>query len=380
MNKPFTARLALLVAIVLTLFSAVILTSCGGKEKLYILNWGEYIDPDLVSGFEKEYHVSVKYSTSISNEDMYTKITTEQAAYDIVIPSDYMIQKLHDEGLLHEIDLTRLENYHSDMFVPELSTLLATDTVKSYEGYFVPYFWGSLGIMYRTANADLVTAVTTYGWRVFFEPSLLPAGTKVGMYESERDTLALAELYKGYDLNTENLDEIKAAFACYKGLSYTEWGADVLKTSILQGNLDVAFVYAGDFIDNYYLYREDHPTGDLPFACYVPQEANNVYFDAMAIPTTAQNIDLAHAFIDYMIDADHAFQNASYIGYAPTIDAVATRIKNDADMAEMASFPAYHPETIIANPGSYYAVYKSLSSVAYEKIASLFSDLKSAQK
>ena len=140
-------RLLVIISAVVLVFA---LTACGGsKTKLYVLNWGEYMDPELVEQFEDEFNVEVVYEEVGSNEEMEIKIKSGITAYDIVIPSDYMIDKLRQQDLLQEIDFDKLTSL-DDVTISERVTSLYAG--KGYEPYLVPYFWGTIGIMYNTDN------------------------------------------------------------------------------------------------------------------------------------------------------------------------------------------------------------------------------------
>ena len=299
------------------------LTACGGGEKktLKVLNWGDYINDELVEKFEKENKCNVDIANSPSNEDMYLNIKTKKAKYDIAVPSDYMINKLQSEGLLNKIDKTKLSNYKEGMYRESLQTLINTDGA-SYKDYFIPYFWGSLGVMYNKSKAGVEEAVKANGFKVLFDSSTLPAGTKVGMYASSRDSFAAAEAYKGYSFNTTNDAELKECRDLLKNSNYSMWGDDDLKTAISGGNLDVALVYSGDYFDQRYQFIEAEKDPDSVFGLYAPTDKNNVFYDGMVIPTTSENTDLAHKFIDFFLDADNSFENTDFVGYAPVLEEV----------------------------------------------------------
>ena len=137
--------------IIISLFILTItLSSCGGKGcDLLILNWGDYISEDVILAFEEEYDVTVKVATVDSSELMYANVQNKLAEYDLVVPSDYTIDQMKADGLIKEIDFSKLSNYSEDLFVPELDVIMKSDNCSSYYGYYIPYFWGSLGIMYN---------------------------------------------------------------------------------------------------------------------------------------------------------------------------------------------------------------------------------------
>lgn len=358
------------------------LTSCGGKGcDLLILNWGDYMAEDVVSGFEEEYGVNVKVVTTDSNEQMYSNIKNKTAEYDLVVPSDYMVHQMMAEGLLNEIDTTKLENYRDEMFVEELKSLMDSNDCIEYSGYYIPYFWGSLGIMYNKRKEGIEEAVYAYEWSVFFEEDKVPEGTKVGMYSASRDALAVAELYKGYSLNTTNLDEIDECMEVLRNTDFYQWGTDDLKIDVSQGKVDIALVYSGDFFDSYYadLEAEEGIEGTSNvenYSIYSPTTHNNVFFDALVIPNTCTNEDLAYKFIDYILDHDNSYTNADYIGYCPTIQSVYDEIVCDEEgWGDILEIKAYDPTNILKNENSWAEVYKYLGADVYSYIEKEFTSV-----
>ena len=368
-----------ILSVVFIAICSIWLASCSGKGcDLLILNWGDYIADELISAFESEYGVTVKVATTDSNEQMYTDIKNMTAEYDLVVPSDYMLDQMKEDGLIKELDYTQIENYSEDLFVDELVDLMNSEDCKNYKGYYVPYFWGSLGIMYNKRLSGVEEAVKTHGWKVLFEHDLLPSGSKVGMYNVSRDALAAAELYKGYSLNTTNKTEIDACMDLLKNTQFQAWGTDDLKLKVSQGNLDVALVYSGDFFDAYYADLEaeegtNGPSNTLNYSIYAPTTHNNVFFYAMAIPNTATNEELAYKFLNFLLDHDNSYMNAEYIGYCPTVKSVYEQITTDVDgWGDIIEIKAYDPTNIINTPDSKAEVYKYLGSETYSYIETKF--------
>lgn len=367
--KKFLITLSMIFVIALS----ITLTGCNNKEKLYILNWDEYVDEDLLAAFEDEYNVNVVYETALSNETMYNKIVTDAAPYDLMVPSDYMISQLKNEDLIYELDFSKLSNYIEGMFDDTLETLLNSDACLDYKNYTVPYFWGSLGIMYNTEKLSEAEqqVIIENGWAVLFDNTLLP-NKKVGMYESSRDCIAAAELYLGYGLNTTDLNELNKVQTALTNFKYSMWGTDGLKESVASGSLDYAIVYSGDFFDMLYSKYEDSDEPVIDFEMYCPKESNNVFFDGMVIPKTSQNIDLAYEFINFMIDHENSLQNARYVGYCPTITSVYEEMLNDSDFEGIVDNDAYYPGDITGGE-----VYKYLGAEIYKKFDDIFTAVKS---
>jgi spermidine/putrescine-binding protein len=303
----------------LVLFLSVfLLAACGGnEEKLYLLNWGEYMDQDLVIAFEEEYGVDVVYTEVGSNEEMEVLIKAGTTSYDIAFPSDYMVDKLATQGLLNEIDYDRLTAFEN---VAILEDVLSLYEDKDYAPYLVPYFWGTIGIMY---NLETVDEADLTGWEVLFE---MTDKYDVGMYDSARDAVASALFYLGYDVNTNIASELDEAEAALSSADFAIFGEDNLKTQVIQGNLDMALVYSGDYFDELYAAEEDEREAN--FGYFVP-ETTNVWVDTFVIPTTSEQTDLAYDFINFMLDEDNATQNADWVGYAPVLEEVYAMLTSD---------------------------------------------------
>lgn len=325
-------------------FALLLLVACDSRPKLYVLNWEQYINHDVVEAFEKEFNVNVVLRDTTSNESMYNKVLTRAEKYDIVIPSDYMIQRMYEEDLLIKLDFEKLPNYQASAFDEKLQEL-RDGYFAGNQDYAVPYFWGTLGIMYNKNKAGVKNLVEANGWSVFFERDLVPTNVSVGMYDSSRDAVAAAELYLGYDLNTTDANKLNEVENLLKNNFFSQWGTDNLKEAVAEQNLDIALVYSGDYFDQLFLALESNvtPTFDM----YVPRDYNNIWFDAMVIPTTSTQTDFAHAFINFFLDFDNALENASYVGYCPTIKEVYEAMKEDEELADAVLHPGYYPGDVV---------------------------------
>lgn len=352
------------------IFTSIMLTACS-RTTLYILNWAEYMSPDLIREFEKEHKVRVKVDAVDSNEIMYTKIKNKTTKYDIAVPSDYMIEKLYNENLLIELDKELLPNYKEERFDNNLIKLRS----KYFEGnekYNVPYFFGTIGIMYNNAKPGIKELVEQYEWEVFFNRSLIGKTTRVGMYNSSRDAVAAAALYLGYDINTTDSKELTEIEKVLTAMDYDMYGTDELKRRIAEQNLDIALVYSGDFFDALYGTMEDE--AEVTYDMHVPND-NNIWFDAFVIPNTATNVELAHEFINFMIDTEVAYENAQYVGYCPTITEVFNKLKDDEDFKDIIINYPYYP---IEDPETFNGeIYKDLGPTVYKQIEEIFQRSKS---
>lgn len=365
-------RLSLLIMLLLL---SVILTSCDSKKDLYILNWDEYINEDLIDEFEKKYDCNVILDIAQSNETMFSKIMTDAAPYDIAFPSDYMISQMVAYDVVKEIDYSRLQNFSYDAFDSSLMNLIARDCpalINNSEGetngYVVPYFWGTLGIMYNTDNLSLeqIEIIQEKEWAVLFEPNLL-GNVKVGMYASARDSIASALLYNNLSLNTRSAEDLSKAEAALSRMNYQAWATDELKTSVASGKYDVALVYSGDYFDTLYSLYEESDDPHISFDMIAPKN-NNVFFDGMVMPKNSMNEDLAYKFIDFMLDYDNALTNAEYVGYCPTQTAVYQTMLNDEDFSGITDLPVYYPGPSAESGGEIYQYLDEKTYELYDKI------------
>lgn len=338
--------LIVFVYLAFTTFSLIVLND--SREKFYLLNWGEYIDPSLVEQFENENNISVVMDEVSSSEDMYQKISTGTTKYDIAIPGDYIIEKLYTDDYLLEIDVDKVDNegnllmpnYHDGMFQSDLEHLRETQFFEGNQKYCMPYFWGAYAIIYSTINEGVEKAVQENGFDVFFNRSLLPSNAKVGMYDVARWTVTCYLLNNNLDINMVDLSSISTPFINQVSQAkYDLWGNDILKKQIGDGNLDIAFVQLGDFFDQYYLKNSSFE--DVNFNCYIPDNTA-AFFDGMVIPKTTENYDMALRFINFFLDETNSFENASYVGYCPTINGTIDLIKESEDFTDIVEeYPFY---------------------------------------
>ena len=262
-------------------------------------NWGEYVGDTVISDFEKEFGVKVVYEMFDSNEMMYTKLQAGDS-YDVLVPSDYMIERLINEGMLQELDLD---------LIPNIVNL--ADGVKNLpydpdNTYSVPYFWGSVGIVYNQNNVDYAD-LEAEGYNILKDTKY--AG-KIYMYDSERDSFMVAFKALGYSMNTENEAEIDAAYDWLMEQRRTmepAYVADEVIDGMINGNKDMAVVYSGDAAT---ILAENE---DMRF--YLPKEGTNLWSDAMVIPANAENPKLAHEFINYILTYDVSYDNSETVGY-----------------------------------------------------------------
>ncbi|MDR0287199.1 MAG: ABC transporter substrate-binding protein [Clostridiales bacterium] len=274
-------------------------TGCKARQKLYVFNAGDYIGKSVVKEFEKAYpEYKVVYTTFDSNESMYTKFTSDKTPYDVIIPSDYMIERLISEGRLNKIDMGRLENYSK---IGDSFKGLSYDPENEYS---VPYMWGTLGIIYNKTKVDEPVEHWSIMWDEKYKNEVL-------MMNSMRDSMGISLKTLGYDINTTSPDEINAAkdkLIEQKKNVRPIGGTDNLKDKMVSGSAALSYAYSGDAV----WMIDSNP--DLDYA--VPLEGSNVWYDAMVIPTTSKNIDGAYKFIDFMCSTKIVLENVDEIGYS----------------------------------------------------------------
>ncbi len=311
--KKLLSLLSLVVMMTLTLF----LTSCSMKDTLLILNWGEYINQDVVDRFERETGKTVIVSIADSNELFYSKVKSGTTVYDIVVPSDYMVQKMADNNMLQEFDFTRLKNYNPENFLPGVKNIIdGMNVEKDYSNYFIPYFWGTFGLMYNKRIEGLEDTVNEYGWRAYFENDILDdSKTRIGMYNVPRFCYASTMFYLDESPNQfsdESLNKFKSVLSQRK---FYSWGNDTLKKGVQAGNLDLAYMYTGDFLDMLYATVDTvDKLENIQFGLYIP-ERTIAFMDTLVLTKNARHVDLAYQFIDYMLEDENAYDNASVVGY-----------------------------------------------------------------
>lgn len=289
----------MLVPLILGLVAlSLVLTGCGPeKPVLYVYNWGDYIDEDILGEFEKETGIRVVYDTFSTNEDMYVKIKSGGSSYDLIFPSDYMLTRMINEGMLTKIDLEKIPNHvHID------PRLMGADYDPNNE-YSLPYMWGTLGILYNTTMVD----GEVDSWDVLWDKRY---AKEILMLDSQRDSIGAALIKLGYSINTLDPQELAEAAQLLKEqkplvLAYV---VDEGKDKMVSGEAALALTWSGEAM---YAIEENE---DLAYA--IPKEGTNLWFDVMAIPKGAKNVEAAMKFMDFLNRPEIALRNAEYTGYA----------------------------------------------------------------
>lgn len=295
-----------LVAALLMLFTLV---SCsdntqsganGSAKSINVYNWGEYIDQSVLDEFEEQTGIHVNYTTYASNEEMYSKIVSGAASYDVIIPSEYMIAKMIDEDLLAELNFDNIPNYK---YIGEDYRGLSYDPQEKYS---VPYTWGTVVIVYNSKfvdEEDVENQSIDLLWNEKYAGNIL-------MFDNPRDAFALAHVKLGHSMNTTNPDE------WYEAADLLKQQKEIVQAYVMDQVFDkmineeayIAPYYAGDAMT---MMEENE---DL--CAYVPVEGANIFFDAMCVLKNSRNKEGAEKFINFMCETDIAVKNAEEVYYA----------------------------------------------------------------
>ncbi len=290
----------------ISLISATILISSSligcvsnkseSNKVINVFNCGDYIDEELISKFEEETGYKVEYSTYDTNEIMYSKIKSGSNKYDLVFPSDYMVEKMINEGMAEKINFDNIPNYK---YIDEKFKNLSYDPNNEYS---VPYMWGTIGIIY---NPEVVKEEVK-SWDILWNKKY---DKEIIMFNSVRDTMAIALSKLGYSMNSTNPEEIKQAadILIEQKPIVKAWFVDQVKDAMINDEAALATVWSGDA--NYII--SENPKLEY----VVPEEGSNKWFDAMVIPKDAPNKEGAEAFINFLTDPENSLQNVDYIQY-----------------------------------------------------------------
>ncbi|MBQ9736366.1 MAG: ABC transporter substrate-binding protein [Clostridia bacterium] len=347
------ASLLLALALILTA-SVVLLSSCSSGEKLYLFNYGDYIDPEVYDMFEEEYGIKVVYDEYAAPESMYAKFVSGTAEYDLICASDYMLEKLIFEDRLQKINFGNVENFKN---ISEAQK----NASKSFDPngeYTVPHFWGTLGILYNTETVD---AEDLKDWSILFDDKY--AG-RIVMPDSERDAFFVALTVLGYDVNTKDEAQLREAAALLKAQKDNVQAYlldETARTKVETGNADIAVIYNGEA----YLAFENNENLDF----IIPEDKTYMWLDSFAIPKNAVHSDYAELFLNFLCREDIAAMNFEYIYYSTPNQAVIDGLDAEV-LAEEAIFPK--PE--VQNTA---AVLKYLGAETEALYSTLWKDIKS---
>ena len=302
-RKIFLGGASLLVIVVLAF--AVVLRKGDLEEKpfqnqvLRIYCPGEYMGENVIPAFEEETGARVITEYFDSNEQMYIKVANGES-YDILVPSDYMIERLIQEKLIQKLEKDKITQ--EDLLVKEAMGL----PYDPQNEYSIPYFWGSVGIIYDTRKVTL-EELEEKGYNIFLDPKYR---SDIYLYDSERDSFMIALKALGYSMNTKDEEELQKAYEWLETCVSTmdaEIVTDEIIDNMAQGRKALGIVYSGD---GAYIMSENENMG-----YFEPLEGTNLWCDAMVIPSNAENAELAHEFINYLCSYEAAYDNSDFVGY-----------------------------------------------------------------
>lgn len=295
-------------AAVVAVAAIVLIVRLGKKDSvlpyagqtLHVYNWGEYTGENILREFEEKTGAKVVMENFDSNEQMCIKVANGES-YDILVPSDYMIQRLIQEGYLQKLDHSKLD------CLDKLCEDVVGLPYDPENEYSIPYFWGSVGIVYDKTKVDLED-LEREGFDIFKDQKYKG---QIYLYDSERDSFMMALKALGYSMNTENEGELQAAYEwlveCVQTMD-PEIVTDEIIDNMAQGRKALGLIYSGDAT---YVMSENEDMG-----YYLPESGTNLWSDAMVIPANAKNPDLAHEFINFASDYEGAYDNSSFVGYS----------------------------------------------------------------
>jgi len=301
----------------LVLGATMLFGGCGkeyANGEVVVYNWGEYINEDVIEMFEEEYDIKVVYDTFPENEDMYPAVSTGKVNYDVVCPSDYMINRMINEGLLAELNYDNIPNIKNI----DPTYLKSAEEFDPGNKYAVPYCWGTVGILYNKTMVD--EPITS--WSAIFDEKYQ---NEILMIDSVRDGMGIALKYLGYSMNTteeSQLEEAKALLIAQRPF-VQGYFVDEVRNKMIGEEAALGVIYSGEAI---YTQREN---SDLEYV--VPEEGSNVWIDGWVIPKNAQNKENAEKWINFMCREDIALMNFEEITYS-TPNAAARELIEDADI------------------------------------------------
>ena len=319
-KKLFTVLFTIL------LLAAILISACGKEEasadEVIVYNWGEYIDPEILDLFEDETGIHVVYDEYETNEIMYPKVASGAQEYDLLCPSDYMIEKLAENGLLQEINMDNIPNAvnigeeyweNSKQFDPE-------------NKYSVPYIWGTVGILYNKTMVD----DPVDSWEILWNPKY---ADEILMQDSVRDAFMVGEMLLGYDINTVDeteLAKVRDLLVEQKPLVQA-YVVDQVRDKMIGNEAALGVIYSGEAI---YTKRENP---DLEYV--IPKEGTNIWIDSWVIPKNAPHPENAEKFIDFLCRPDIALRNFEYITYSTPNTAARELIEEEDIRYSEIAFP-----------------------------------------
>ena len=296
-------------------------------QTLHVYNWGEYTGENLLNDFEAKTGAKVVMENFDSNEQMYIKVANGET-YDVLVPSDYMIQRLIGEDYLQKLDKTKLDCM--DKLCEDVIGL----PYDPNNDYSIPYFWGTVGIVYDKNQVD-IEDLEREGFEIFRDPKYRG---NIYLYDSERDSFMMALKALGYSMNTSSEKELQEAYewlvSCVQTMK-PEIVTDEIIDNMAQGRKALGLIYSGDAA---YVMAENEDMG-----YYLPESGTNLWSDAMVIPANAKNPELAHEFINFVSDSEGAYDNSSFVGYTSANQEVMDTLYGEG--GEYEGIDAYMPRS-----------------------------------
>ena len=315
-------------ALLLSLLTAVILTGCSSSDRgvngqVIVYNWGEYIDPETLRMFEEETGIRVIYDEFETNESMYPKVESGAVAYDIACPSDYMISRMIENGMLAEIDYDKMPNAKDNIGAQYYEQSRGFDPDNKYA---IPYCWGTVGILYNQTMVEEPITRWEQLWDEKYADNIL-------MQDSVRDAFMVAEKLNGFSMNTLDPSELEIAKNALMGQKplVQAYVVDQVRDKMIGGEAAIGVIYSGEAIYT----QQENP--DLVYV--IPEEGTNVWIDSWVILKNAPNKENAEKFIDFMCRADIALQNFEYITYSTPNVAARELIEDEEIKNSEIAFP-----------------------------------------
>lgn len=287
----------------------------GTTDKLVIYNWGDYIDPELLEEFTAETGIQVDYQTFDSNESMYTKIKQGGTTYDLTIPSEYMISKMTEEDMLIKLDKSKIEGLEN--IDPQFMGL----SFDKNNDYSIPYFWGTLGIVYNETMVENPPQEWEDLWSEEYRDNIM-------LIDGVREVMGFGLQSLGHSLNSKDPAEIEKAAEHLYNLTPNVKAivADEIKGYMIQDAAAIAVSFSGE--------ASEMLDGNENLRYVVPSKGSNLWFDNMVIPKTAKNLDGAYAFMSFMLRPENALRNAEYVGYSTPIPAAKAMLDEETQNDE----------------------------------------------
>lgn len=304
------------------------IAACGQKTRtLYVFNWSDYIDPELVGEFERIHDCKVKIPTYDSNESMFAKIESTRESFDIAVPSGDHVMLLAREGYLEPVDKSKLTHYGNlDANLLEKAASFDPDNQ-----YAIPYFWGLTGLMYNKQSVP-EEVLAPQSWSILGHEHFADE-MRITMLEDPREVVGAALIYSGYGVNDTSDEALKAAEEVLEiwDENVTQYDSESYKNEVADGTSWLAQAYNGDAL------QQIQENEDLGF--FLPVEGSCLWMDSMVIMKSSQNKDLAYEFINFLLEAENARQNAEYVLY-PTPNAEAAKLMDAAYTSNPIIYPS----------------------------------------